>query len=147
MSSKREDDTGGSVVKKQGRLDEPRTYVRITGENERKTSRERPKSAHRSRFKKVKFLHMQKNTFVGNSSILQRQIPYSARDTHKTRKPLFAKLETTEPLKTLKMKKLRNFSKSPVSRIVPKNVKGGTLPAVRGFLNIHSVAKNSLCRH
>ena len=52
----------------------------------------------------------------------------------KTRKPLFLQLETTKALKKLKIEKklseyffLNFFSKLPVSRIVPKNVKGGTL--------------------
>ena len=52
-------------------------------------------------------------------------------------------METTKALRKLKIeKKIRIFFeiflKFPVSRIVPKNVKGGTL---WGFLNIHSVAK------
>ena len=51
----------------------------------------------------------------------------------KTRKPLFLQLETTKALKKLKIEKknfrffFEFFSKFPVSRIVPKNVKGGTL--------------------
>ena len=74
-----------------------------------KTSRERPKSAPYLRLKK-------------------------------TRKPLFLQLETTKALKKLKIEKKKSefFLKFPVSRIVPKNVKGGTL---WDFLNIHSVAK------
>ena len=69
---------------------------------EKRTSRERPKSAPYLRLKK-------------------------------TRKPLFLQLETTKALKKLKIEKkiseffLNFFSKFPVSRIVPKNVKGGTL--------------------
>ena len=65
-----------------------------------RTSRERPKSAPYLRLKK-------------------------------TRKPLFLQLETTKALKKLKIEK-KNFrffciffSKLPVSRIVPKNLKGG----------------------
>ena len=47
----------------------------------------------------------------------------------KTRKPLFLQLETTKALKKLKSKKeipifFDFFSKFPVSRILPKNVKG-----------------------
>ena len=79
-----------------------------------KTSRERPKSAPYLRLKKTR-----------------------------KRKPLFLQLETTKALKKLKIKKKNSdffqfFLKFPVSRIVPKNVKGGTL---WDFLNIHSVAK------
>ena len=82
--------------------------------NVRRTSRERPKSALYLRLKKTR-----------------------------KRKPLFLQLETTKALKKLKIeKKIPNFFsiflKFPVSRIVPKNVKGGTL---LDFLNIHSVAK------
>ena len=58
----------------------------------------------------------------------------------KTRKPLFLQLETTKALKNLKIekKKIRIFFefflKFPVSRIVPKNVKGGRfLSHVRRF--------------
>ena len=64
-----------------------------------------------------------------------RERPKSApyRRLKKTRKPLFLQLETTKALKKLKIEKknseffLNFFSKFPVSRIVPKNVKGGTL--------------------
>ena len=63
---------------------------------------------------------------------------------NKTRKPFFLQLET-KALKKLKIEEKifpnffsKFFLKSPVSRIVPKNVKGGTL---WNFLNIHSVAK------
>ena len=38
-----------------------------------KTYRERPTSAHSSRFKRINFLNIQKDTFVRNSSILQCQ--------------------------------------------------------------------------
>ena len=54
----------------------------------------------------------------------------------KTRKPLFLQLETTKALKKLKIEKKNSdfFSKFPVSRIVPKNVKGGRfLSHVRRF--------------
>ena len=60
------------------------------------------------------------------------------------RKPLFLQLETTKAFKKLKIEKKISeffseiFLKFPVSRIVPKNVKGGTF---WDFLNIHSVAK------
>ena len=60
------------------------------------------------------------------------------------RKPLFLQLKTTKALKKLKFEKknpiyfFEIFLKFPVSRIVPKNVKGGTL---WDFLNIHSVVK------
>ena len=78
------------------------------------TSRERPKSAPYVRLKKTR-----------------------------KRKPLFLQLETTKALKKLKMEKKNDFFSKfflmfPVSRIVPKNVKVGTLC---DFLNIHSVAK------
>ena len=78
------------------------------------TSRERPKSAPYLRLKKTR-----------------------------KRKPLFLQLETTKDFKKLKIEKYSEFFfeiylKFPVSRIVPKNVKGGTL---WDFLNIHSVAK------
>ena len=59
----------------------------------------------------------------------------------RTRKPLFLQLETTKTLKKLKIEEkiFQFFLKSPVSRIVPKNVKwGGTL---WNFLNVHFVAK------
>ena len=72
---------------------------------------------------------MQKYTFVKISSI---SVPnYTSRDSHKARKPLFLQLETTKPLKKLKIEMkiseifYRFFLKSPVSRIVRKNVKGG----------------------
>ena len=86
----------------------------MTKAREQKTSRERPKSAPYLRLKKTR-----------------------------KRKPLFLQLETTKALKKLKIEKKSEFffeffSKFPVSRIVPKNVKGGTL---WDFLNIHSVAK------
>ena len=58
----------------------------------------------------------------------------------KTRKPLFLQLETTKALKKPKIEKknseffLNFFSKFPVSRIVPKNVKRGRfLSHVRRF--------------
>ena len=81
---------------------------------EKRTSRERPKSAPYLRLKKTR-----------------------------KRKPLFLQLETTKALKNLETeKKFRFFFeislKFPVSRIVPKNVKRGTL---WDFLNIHSVVK------
>ena len=93
-------------------------------ENE-KASRERPKSAPHQRFKKLGFLH------VPN---------YTARDMHKTRKPFFPQLETTKPLKKLKIeeKLFRNFFEVSVSRIEPEKYKRGTL---WDFLNIHSVVK------
>ena len=65
-------------------------------------SRERPKSASYLRLKKAR-----------------------------KRKPLFLQLETTKALKKLKIEKKNSefffeiFLKFPVSRIVPKNVKGG----------------------
>ena len=70
-----------------------------------------------------------------------KSVPYLR--LKKTRKPLFLQLETTKALKKLKIEKknpnfFRNFLKFPVSHIVPKNVKGGTL---WDFLKIHSVAK------
>ena len=83
-------------------------YANLTNDDdseeqkEQETSRERPKSALYLRLKK-------------------------------TRKPLFLQLETTKTLKKLKIEKKNPvffrifFSKFPVSRIVPKNVKGGTL--------------------
>ena len=58
--------------------------------------------------------------------------PYLRLKKIRKRKPLFLQLEKTKALKK------RIFLKFPVSRIVPKNVKGGTL---WDFLNIHSVAK------
>ena len=71
-------------------------------EAQKVTSRERPKSAPYLRLKKTR-----------------------------KRKPLFLQLETTKALKKLKIeKKIRFFSiflKFPVSRIVPKNVKGDAL--------------------
>ena len=81
---------------------------------EYETSRERPKSAPYLRLKKTR-----------------------------KRKPLSLQPETTKALKKLKIEKkksdfFRFFLKFPVCRIVPKNVKGGTL---WDFLNIHSVAK------
>ena len=58
----------------------------------------------------------------------------------KTRKPLFLQLQTTKALKKLKIEKKNSefflifFSKFPVGRIVPKNVKGGRfLSHVRRF--------------
>ena len=67
--------------------------------------------------------------------ITSRERPKSA--PYLRRKPLFLQLETTKALKKLKFEK-KNFPNFPVSRIVPKNVKRGTL---WDFLNIHSVAK------
>ena len=74
--------------------------------------------------------------------ITSRERPKSAPylRLNKTRNPLFLQLETTKALKKPKIEEifLKFFLKSPISRIVPKNVKGGTL---WDFLNIHSVAK------
>ena len=67
-------------------------------------------------------------------SLTSRERPKSAPYLRlkKTRKPLFLQLETTKALKKLKIEKknfrtffLKFFLKFPVSRIVPKNVKGG----------------------
>ena len=83
---------------------------RVLGKTELGTSRERPKSAPYLRLKK-------------------------------TRKPLFLQLETTKALKKLKIQKknseffLNFFSKFPVSRIVPKNVKGGRFLCFLRFLS------------
>ena len=70
-----------------------------------------------------------------------KSAPYLRLKKTRKRKPLFLQLETTKALEKLKSeKKIPNFFlKFPVSRIVPKNVKGGTL---WDFLNIHSVAKH-----
>ena len=60
---------------------------------------------------------------------------------NRTRKPLFLQLETTKALKKQQIEEKifpEIFLKFPVSRIVPKNVKGGPFGV---FLNIHSVAK------
>ena len=83
-------------------------------------------------------------THLGQTS---REAPKSAPylRVNKTRKPLFLQLETTKALKKLKFEEnfseffSKFFSKSPVCRIVPKNVEGGTL---WDFLNIYSVANH-----
>ena len=72
-----------------------------------------------------------------------KSAPYLSLKKTPKRKPLFLQLETTKALNKLKIeKKIRIcfdiFLEFPVSRIVSKNVKGGTL---WDFLNIHSVAK------
>ena len=73
-----------------------------------------------------------------------KSAPYLKLKKTRKRKPFFLKLETTKALKKLKIEKkfqifFEFFLKFPVSRIVPKKVKGGTL---WDFLNIHSNAKN-----
>ena len=68
--------------------------------------------------------------FIETSRERPKTAPYLR--LNKTRKPLFLQLETTKTLKKLKIEEnifpnfFRIFLKSPVSRIVPKNVKGGT---------------------
>ena len=74
-----------------------------------------------------------------------KSAPYLRLKKFRKRKPLFLQLDTTKALKKLKIEEKENFEfffefflKFPVSRIVPKIVKGGTL---WDLLNIHSVAK------
>ena len=72
-----------------------------------------------------------------------KSTPYLRLKKTRKQKRLFLQLETTKALKKLKIEKknpifFEIFLKFPVSRIVPKNVKGGTL---WDFLNIQSVAK------
>ena len=59
--------------------------------------------------------------------IISRERPKSAPylRRNKSRKPLFLQLETTKARKKLKIEEKNE--KSPASRIVPKNVEGGTL--------------------
>ena len=88
------------------------------------------------------------------SRIKSRERPKSAPYLRlkKTRKPLFLQLETTKALKKLKSEK-KNFriffdffSKIPVSRIVPKNVKGGRfLSHVRRFRCVENDVLSTYC--
>ena len=74
---------------------------------------------------------MQKYAFVKN--FINFRVPKNtSRDPHKTRKPLFPQMQTTKPLKKLKIDFFRKiFMKSPVSPMVPKTLKQPSMLAKR----------------